>query len=187
MNKFALIKKEIIEILPNSPIVSDPVHAKLTLNWVLKLNPDADEDLQIASLGHDIDRAVTGITDKACKDMSKYDDFKREHSIRSAKILSKLMKKYGYDKKIINKVYNIVEKHESGGCPDSDVLKDADSLAYFEYNIPTYLNSYGTEKTIVKIKFMYKRMSAKAEDFVKKMEFRDLNIANLVKEAISEL
>ncbi len=34
----------------------DPRHAENTLDWLLKLKPDADEALQIAALGHDIER-----------------------------------------------------------------------------------------------------------------------------------
>ncbi len=187
MNKFESLKNKILSIIPRSPVSSDLIHAQLVLKWTLVLRPDADEALQIAALGHDIDRAVTGITDKDLKDPSKYEDFRREHSIRSAKILSDLMKQEGYDERTIDRVYVIVEKHEFGGDPDSDALKDADSIAYFEYNIPTYLERYGREKTKNKIKFMYKRMSKKAEHLVKQLKFGDKEIANLVNESISEL
>ena len=84
-SKFTQIKKEIEKILPNSPIDFEPVHSKLVLKYVLKLKPNADEALQIAALAHDIDRAITGITEKDLKDYSKINEFKKEHGARSAK------------------------------------------------------------------------------------------------------
>lgn len=185
MDKFSQVKKEIAEILPKSPIESDPKHSELAHKWLLKLKPDADEVMQIAALAHDIDRAMTGITDKDCKDPSKMDEFKKEHAIRSAKFISDIMKKHGYDKKIIGKVRHLVEAHEEGGDADQDFIMSADSLAYFEYNIPGYIKRYGKEKTKDKIRFMYGRMPEKAKKIVKEMKFMDKDIGNLFKEAVS--
>ncbi len=70
MNRFNLVKKEIKELLLKSPLKFDPVHSALTLKWLLKLKSNADEALQIAALAHDIERAVTGITEKDLKDYS---------------------------------------------------------------------------------------------------------------------
>lgn len=77
-----------------------------------------------------------------------------------------------------------MEKHEFGGDKASDVLKEADSLAYFEYNIPSYLKRNGKERTKEKIKFMYDRLSERGKGFVNKMKFEDKRIEQLVKEAI---
>lgn len=179
-----MIKKEIEEILPKSPVEYDPMHSKLVLKWVLKLKPDADEALQIAALAHDIDRAVTGITEKDLKDHSKINEFRKEHILRSVKITAELLKKYNYDGKTIEKVKGLVEKHESGGDAESDILMSADSLAYFEYNIPGYIKRYGKEKTKKKIQFMYKRLPEKARKLVREMKFKD-EVGSLVKEAIN--
>ena len=187
MDKFESVKKEIEEIISKSPVKVDSVHSELTLKWVLKLKPDADEALKIAALGHDIERGITGISEKDLKDTSKLDEFKKEHSVRSANFVADIMKKHGYDEKIIDKVKNLVEEHEFvGDEEESNILTDADSLAFFDYNLPYYKKRNGEEKAKHKIKFMYKRMSEKAKELVKKIKYEDKEMDNMVKEFISK-
>lgn len=187
MEKFNLIKKEIGKIIIKSPLVFDPIHSKLTLKWVLKLKSDADESLKIASLAHDIERAVTGITEKDLEDYSKIKEFKKEHAVRSAKITCDLMKRYKYNEEIIDKVKGLIENHEEGGDVDSNILMEADSLAYFDYNIDYYFKRYGKERTKEKIKFMYKRLEEKARRLAKQIKFKDKEMKDLFQEAISEI
>lgn len=184
MDKFSQVKKEIAEIMPKSPIEFDLRHSEVAHKWLLKLKPDADEAMQIAALAHDIDRAFTGITEKDCKDYSKIKEFKKEHALRSAKFISGIMKKHGYDKKIIDKVRHLVGAHETGGDADQDIIMSADSMAYFEYNIPGYLKRYGPEQAKKKIQFMYKRLPEKARKLVREMKFKDEEIGRLVREGV---
>ncbi|PIN86625.1 hypothetical protein COV19_03860 [Candidatus Woesearchaeota archaeon CG10_big_fil_rev_8_21_14_0_10_44_13] len=184
MDRFSQLRKEIREILPKSPIESDLKHSELTHKWLLKLKPDADEAMQIAAITHDIDRAITRITEKDCKDFSKMGEFKKEHGIRSAKFISEIMKKQGYDKKMIDNVRHLVESHESGGDDEQDMIMSADSLAFFEYNLPTYLKHYSRKDAIKKIGFMYKRLPEKARKLVREMKFKDEVIRRLVREGI---
>ena len=58
MKKNECVKKKIEKIIKNSLVPEDPMHSKNTLEWLLKLKPDADEALQIAALAHDIERAI---------------------------------------------------------------------------------------------------------------------------------
>jgi hypothetical protein len=153
----------------------------------LQLKPDADEALQIAALSHDIDRAMTGITEKDLKDYSKIDEFKKEHAKRSAQFISEMLRKRGYQENVINKVAKLVLNHEVGGDEETDILRDADSISYFEGNIPTYLKRNGRERTKGKIQFMYKRIPDDLKTLVSNLSFEDKEIEMLIKEAISEL
>ena len=187
MTKFDLIEKEVESILPKSPLDFELTHARLVLKWVCKLKPDADEALKIAALSHDIDRAITGITERDLKDFSKINEFKIEHSIRSAKIIEEILTKHEYSKEIIKKVKHLVENHEFGGDAETDILTDADSLAYFDYNIPSYLKRNGSDRTKEKIKFMYTRLSDNAKKLVKDISYSDPEISSLVNEVIKKL
>lgn len=186
MSKFDSLKDEIKDIASKSPIPNDREHSEAALKWVLILKPDADEYLQIAALSHDIDRGVTGITEKDCKDYSKIKEFKKEHAIRSANIIGDLMEKYGYDEAAIEKVKCLVESHEEGGDEEQNILMQADSMAYFELNIPMYLDRYGREQTIKKIQFMYIRLSKEARQSINQIKFSD-EIKELIKEATSNI
>ena len=184
MSKLNSLKEEINKILLNSPVVSDVKHSELVLRWVIKLKPDADEALKIAAISHDLDRGVTKITEKDLKDYSKIDKFKKEHSIRSSKYICDILKKYNYSKKIIDKVRYLVENHEFGGNDEANILTNADSLAYFESDISPYLKRNGKKRTKEKIRFMYKRMSEEAKNFVRKIKFKNKQIAKLVDESM---
>ncbi|MDD5163712.1 MAG: DUF4202 family protein [Candidatus ainarchaeum sp.] len=184
MKKFDLVKKEIEKILPNSPLAEELVHARLVLKWLLKLNPNAGELLQIAALAHDIDRAFTGITEKDLKDYSRINEFKKEHAARSAKFICKILDKQGYGKKEIEKVKRLVENHEVGGDKESGLLMAADSIAYFEYNVPFYLKRNGADNTKQKIRFMFNRLPEKAKKIVQKIKFKNKEVAELFRETI---
>lgn len=187
MSKFDLIREEIERILPNSPLDFELKHANLVLGWVLKLKPDADEALQIAALSHDMERAITCITEKDLKDYSKINEFKKEHSIRSAKYIVEILTKHNYPSEVIEKVKHLVENHEFGGDEETNILMDADSLAYFDYNIPSYLKRNGRERAKQKIQFMYSRLSAPAKKLSNQIKFSDKEISELVKESISAI
>lgn len=185
--KFDKVFREIESILPNSPIKTDLIHAKLVLRWVLKIKPDADEALKIAALSHDIDRAVTGITEKDLRGDFKPEDyaaFKKAHSIRSADFICEILERYEYPKEIIQKVRHLVENHEFGGDEETDILTDADSMAYFEYNIPNFLERNGESNTKKKIFFMYGRMSPRAKRLIRGIKYKDPKISALVEQSI---
>ncbi len=182
-----LINK-IKDVLKESPIKEEVIHAELVLNWLLQLKSDADEALQIAALSHDIDRAITKITGSHLKDYSEgYAEYKKQHALRSAKFIAEILKEYKYPAGVIEKVARLVEKHEVGGDEESDILRDADSLAYFEYNIPFYLDRNGEERTKRKIQFMYNRMSDKTKKIANAIKYQNENVAKLVEDAISNL
>ena len=181
------VKREIEEILKGSPVPNDTIHSQSTLKWLLVLKPNADRALQIAALGHDIDRGVSKITDKSLENMENYEQKRIEHSIRSAKAISDLLKKYNFEKKFIDKVYCLVERHETGGDEESDILRDADSIAFFEYNIPIYFERYGKERTLYKIRYMFNRVSDRAKNIIKTIKYHDKEINDLVKEALTKI
>jgi hypothetical protein len=178
------LKKEILETLKKSPIETDSMHAQIVYKWVLNLKSDADEALQIAALSHDIERAVTSITEKDLKEYSKIDEFKKEHALRSAEIISNMLRRYDYSEIMISKVRKLVENHEVGGDEETNILRNADSIAYFEYNIPVYLRRNGREQTKNKIQFMYKRIPVEVQSVINQIDFSDKEIRDLIKEAI---
>ena len=191
MDKFNIIKREIEEIFKKSDCANpydkekDPNHSKFTLKWVLKLKPDVDDALKISALGHDIDRAIEKRRIKK-ENFSSYEDYKREHAKESAKIICEILGKYNFDNEFIEKVRFIIQNHEFGGSEEVDILKEADSLTFFNWDIYYYIKDKGVEKTKDKIKFMYKRLSDKAKGLVKEIKFKDEEIEDLVMQVISE-
>lgn len=185
-NLIKLFEKEIQRLLSESPVKEDIMHSKLVLKWVLKLKPDCDDALKIAAIAHDIDRAITKITEKDLKDYSKIKEFKNEHALRSANFTEQILKKYDFPRDIKDKALSLIRLHECGGDNEADILMNADSLAYLEYNISPYLERNGLERTKQKITFMFERMSDNAKQLIKEIKFSNEDTLKLIKELIKD-
>ncbi len=90
MRNFSDLTEAIESVINQSSVTEDSIHSKNTLQWLLRLKPDADEGLQIAALGHDIERAIDERKVKR-QDFEDYDAFKHAHARNSASILRELM------------------------------------------------------------------------------------------------
>jgi hypothetical protein len=183
MEAFKEIKEDIEHIMLKSISKVDPIHSKLALKRVLELKPDADPILQIAAIGHDIDRCFEERRIKR-EDFENYDEYKHQHALMSAKILSEILKKHGVGKKLIQKAKYLVEHHEVGGKWDAETLKEADSLSFFEHSLPNYIKTHTRKQTQDKIRFMYTRLSSKAKELVHKIVGKDKDIEELFKSSI---
>ncbi len=185
MNSTDCTKQRIRAIIAGSEVPEDPRHAENTLEWLLRLKPDADEPLQIAALGHDIDRAIE--TRKVQRsDFSDYDAFKAAHAHNSALFLKEIMEACGVAPDIEEQVYRLVCRHEVGGDPRAELLKDADGISYFDVNLPLYYERNGWEETKWRCVWGYRRLSAKMRQVVENMSYDDQELTALLKEAISE-
>jgi hypothetical protein len=177
------LEKEILNIISNSPVKTDLSHAKSTKKWILKLKPDADYAIQISALAHDIERGLKPDYDNKTKEkFDNYEEHKRIHSERSAKIIVDLLEKNGFEEEFITKVRNIVLKHEFGGDSESNLLMDADSISFFEENFIQYFEKYGEDKARKKIKFMYNRVSDKSKKLIKEIKYHNPKLSMIFKQ-----
>ena len=185
MNSIDRVKKSIETIISGSSVPEDPVHSKNTLDWLLKLKPDADEALQIAALGHDIERAIDQRKVRR-EDFEHYDQFKAAHAHNSAEILKEVMLNCGVEETLMEQVYDLVNRHEVGGDERSDLLKDADSISYFEVNLPHYYNRHGWDETKRRCLWGYKRLSEKMKTRAAKLTFENDELRALMRTTIEE-
>jgi hypothetical protein len=183
INSIARAKQKIRAVISKSRVPEDPIHAENVLEWVLKLKPDADEALQIAALAHDIDRA-----DEKRKisrsDFSDYNTFKAAHAKNSAKILRKILNVYHVEQTIIDEACRLVGRHEAGGDLCSDLLKDADSISFFEVNMPLYFQREGYEETLKRCIWGYKRLSPKMKVICQKMTYSHHSLVKILQETV---
>ena len=149
-------------------------HLERTVYWVKKLKPDADEALLIAALSHDIGTAQEWKKIRKELQQTKFTDKKliERHQKECARIIEEFLRKQGANPEIIDRVKMLVSKHEEGGNADQNLLKDADSISFFENNVPIFLNlakKIGREKVKQKFDWMYNRItSEKARRIAKK-------------------
>ena len=184
MNSIDSAKKQIRAIISKSSVPEDPRHADNVLEWLLKLKPDADDALQIAALAHDIDRADDQTKIKRA-DFNDYDQFKAAHAHHSATILKQILQQCQVEPSIVDNACELVEQHEVGGDPRSDLLKDADSISYFEVNMPLYFQREGYEETLRRGIWGYQRLSPKMQEVCKKISYSDDVLDAILAEVVS--
>jgi len=182
MSPLEAAKQDIRRMIAHSCVPEDPTHAENTLQWVLKLDPAADSALQIAAIAHDIDRASNNKVQRS--DFDAYDEFKAAHAKNSAKILQQILEKHRCPTVVIKKACHLVKYHEVGGDRDSDLLKDADSIAYFDYNLPFYFKREGWKETMQRCRWGYERLSPKMKTILCTIKHSEPDINRLLGEMI---
>ncbi len=178
-------KQKIRAVIAGSRVPEDPRHADNTLEWLLRLEPDAGDDLQLAALAHDIDRA-DDVRKVKRADFDDYDAFKSAHARNGAEILRSILIRCDVEGDIVDEACRLVEVHEVGGDPRSDLLKDADSISYFDGNLPLYYQREGWAETKRRSLWGYRRLSARAKEFVNKICYQDETLMQLLREVIHE-
>jgi len=162
-------------VLGGSPVPEDAGHAENTLTWLMRLHPNADVALQLAALAHDIERARPDRLQR--HQFADYDAFKQAHADVGAQITDQILADVGVPSKFRQKVSLLICRHETGGDVESDVLKDADSLSYFDHNLPLYYAREGYEETLRRARWGYERLSPRAQAVYPAIrhDFPDLN------------
>ncbi len=183
MNSLGRAQRRIAGIIAGSTVPEDPEHSRNTLKWLLELDPRADAALRIAALGHDIDRAVEARKVQRA-DFDNYDAFKAAHARNGAGILLEILADSGIeDEALMREVERLVCAHEVGGDPRSDLLKDADSLSYFDVNLPLYYARNSWQETRRRCVWGYLRLSPRARPIVAGLKLGD-PLGQLLKESI---
>ncbi len=183
MNKKNLncIRTRILKIISKTSVPEDFSHATNTLKWLLKIYPQASDALRIASLGHDIDRAVKERKVRRVN-YQNFNDFKKAHAKNSAKIMREIMVGYAAEKRFISRVCSLVEDHEFGGNREANILKHADALSYFENNLPLYFLRSSEEEVRERVLWGYARLPKRFQKIVKKIKYKNKKLAELMKQ-----
>ena len=143
-------------------------HFVRTVHWVKKLKPDPDEAMLIAAIAHDIERAFRD--KEKMKEALRSNGFKSEtflniHQTKGAKIIADFLEQQEADPKLIERVKMLVGKHEFGGNEDQNILKDADSIRFFENNLDHFIkvkvDQVGKDRVKEKFDWMFNRISSK--------------------------
>ena len=177
------VKKKIDELVVQSPFPEEPFHSINTLEWLLKLDPEADTALQVAALGHDIERAISERKISAAK-YDTFDEYMEAHAQNSAEILMEIMEEYGVDQELADEIAFLVSRHETGGGERLNLLVNADILSFFHVCLPLYFDRKGTEITKRRMVWGYKKLSKELRGKIEDIEFLDEELKALVEETI---
>lgn len=151
-------------------------HFERTVFWLAQFRPDADEAFRIAAYSHDIERAFRIPEMRALEKTSnkgmRDSEVLRHHQERGAEIVAKFLRKEGASDPLVARVGHLISRHEVGGDEDQNLLKDADSLSFFENNIPHFVTKKVAELNLEKVKkkfdWMFNRItSEKAKEIAR--------------------
>ena len=90
------------------------------------------------------------------------------------------------ERSIVEEACRLVEFHEVGGDPGSDLLKDADSISYFDVNLPLFFQREGWDETKRRSDWGYRRLTPRAREIVRHIDHGDKELARLLQEVIHE-
>ncbi|MEI6850861.1 MAG: DUF4202 family protein [Candidatus Saccharibacteria bacterium] len=147
-------------------------HCFKTEEWLLIIYPEADESMLIAAVAHDIDSAFVEYKSTGS---FKDPEYLAMHQEGAADVVGKFLENNDADKGLIDSVKHMVEKHEVGGDERQNLIKDADSLGFFDRNLEEFIirhSKRGSSKAILREKFdwMYDRItSLKAKEIATPM------------------
>jgi hypothetical protein len=109
-------------------------HLRRARDWLIVLEPDADEASRLAALTHDMERHFPGGRSVSLDDPAGEPVYRDEHSRRSAEIVGAWLRSEGADEELASRVEELVLLHDTGGSPAADLVQAADSLSFLEVN-----------------------------------------------------
>ncbi len=180
-NRFKVFQKTVIELLGKG-LAEDSGHALNTLQWLLHLESSAAEGLCCAALAHDLERAVDPRISR--RNSEGFKEYKQRHAERSAQIVAPLLLQSGYSDQEIADICKLIQTHESENA--NPLLRDADLISFFDYNLPIYLDRHGTELTEQRILENLSGASQRARKIINGLEF-SVPIRKLYQEALQKL
>lgn len=152
----------------SKPLVRvDLDHAHDVWQWVLRLEPRASVEVQLAGLFHDIERLESESTVRIERSAPDYQAFKDAHARRGAEIVGQAIAGGPWD---VGRVQWLVAHHERRDIdPERALLADADGLSFFALNSPGYLQYFGEEATGDKVRYTWARLTERARGWLRRV------------------
>ena len=159
------------------------VYANWLYEWVMKLNPNAKEELQLAAKCQHIKRWEIPRS-KYQDGLKGYTKWKKELAEYHAEEASKILKQVGYDDAVVERVRAINLKKNLKTDSDVQTMEDALCLVTLQYQIEGFSLKHDDEKMIGIIKKTWAKMSDRAKEEALKLSYSE-RVLSLIKNAIA--
>lgn len=120
-----------------------------------------------AAIAHDIERAFRKKENKKIeKSESGFldDEHINYHQKEGGRIIYEFLLDEGASRNFAGKVRGLIERHEIGGDLEQNLLKDADSISFFENNSGRFIRDmvpvFGRKKVEERFNWMYSRITS---------------------------
>ncbi|MXV52626.1 DUF4202 family protein [Pedobacter sp. HMF7647] len=151
--------------------------------WVLKLDPDAAEELLLASRSQHIGRwEIKRETYPPGKTgyLNWRSDLAKFHAAKA----SELMKLAGYGQEMIDHVQPIILKQRIKLDPEVQTIENALCLVFLEFQFEDFIKKHDDEKLINIVRKTWKKMSEEGRNAALQLSYSDKALA-LIKQALA--
>jgi hypothetical protein len=146
------------ELFEGAPRPREWVYAQWLTDWVLKLRPDASEELRLAARCQHLCRWMIA-RDSYPMTRAGYlkwrEDLKKFHAQRAGEMLREV----GYPGNVIARVQELNLKQNFPRDPDSRVIEDALCLVFLEHQLAALADKTAEDKVINAIRKSWEKMS----------------------------
>lgn len=137
---------------------ADHDHARDTWQWVLRLDPGASAEVQLAALLHDVERLEGGPR------AAEHDVYEARRARRGAEIAREIVAGGPWD---VDRVVALVSGHDQPSAdPERRLLADADALSFFALEAAGALASLGPAQTARRAARAYGRLGPRARPWL---------------------
>ncbi|HRG48869.1 MAG TPA: DUF4202 domain-containing protein [Leptospiraceae bacterium] len=159
------------------------IYSNWLYEWVMKLNPNAIEELQLAARCQHIKRWEIPRSSYP-EGLKGYNKWKKDLAVFHADEASKILKQVGYDEVVVDRVRSINLKKNLKTDLDVQTMEDALCLVTLQYQIEGFSLKHDDEKMIGIIQKTWAKMSSKAKEEALKLSYSE-RVLSLIKKAIS--
>ncbi len=131
--------------------------------WVKRLTPAPSDALILAAWGHVLDR-WTLPRDSHPKTTAGYHKWRKALDLISADATSKILREENIDEETVARVRDLILKKNFPADPDSQILEDADCLAFLELKFESYLDEWDETKTVRILRGTLEKMTPRARE-----------------------
>ena len=161
----------------------ESIYANWLYEWIMKLNPNAKEELQLAAKCQHIKRWEIPRS-KYQDGLKGYTKWKKELAEYHADEAGKILKQVGYEEAVIERVRAINLKKNLKTDSDVQTMEDALCLVTLQYQIEGFSLKHDDEKMIGIIKKTWAKMSDRAKEEALKLSYSE-RVLSLIKNAIA--
>lgn len=157
------------------------IFARKVYAWVERLDPSAPEDIRLAARSHTLRRWEIP-RNRYRMDIGGYHQWRAATATHAADASAEILKRVGYPDAIVREVKRIITGHRHPSDPDTQLLEDADVLAFLEIKLEDYLARWDETKVQRILEGAWSKMSAAARRLA-----LDLPLDSRVKKLIAGL
>lgn len=161
-----------VELVNGMPIARELLYAQRLTDWVLKLSPDASEELLLAARSQHIGRWEIP---RNTYPMTRpgYLQWRTRLKAFHAEKAGEILRQIGYPEETIQRVQNLNLKKNFPNDPESRVLEDALCLVFLQFQFADLASKTSDEKMINALQKSWNKMTNAAKQHALLLNYSD--------------